>query len=500
MKPRRLVPRILVALALPLLAFACSDATSAHPAAHLRVVSGAGSSDTIMALSPVPLIVEVRDSSGQPAANLAVHFESQLPAGVDSYRVERGVYVCGAVNRRCSTYVDDQDYSVNTEWDQVTDSLGQAFIGVQYGVIAGHTAVEVTVPSLGVSTSAPFTTLPGNIAGVIASVPDTAIYVGRSYALTASAADRFRNPRSGSVTLRALTPLVAALSGGRVTAESIGRARMEMTVGAIVDTAYASVPPPGRLVMFGGGLTLLNTDGSDRRTIIATGGDHGTALPVWTADGAHIVFEELGSDQSEELQIVDTLGTRHALFAPTDSVSQSIQPNIGAQDGLLYFAGKKQGMNAGIYRAHTDGSAIMLLVSGVQPAPSPDGSSLAYVSAGSVLVTFLATDFPTTIAVPGPAYPRWSPSGELIAFSDNFGLHVDVVRPDGTGLRSLGVPTNSAVSWSPDSQWLVVSHYTGFPGNRPSDPGVELIRVSDGEQLPIPWTRDLQQPAWRPTP
>ena len=490
---------MLALLALPLLAGACSDATSPRSGARVAVVSGDHASDTIFALASAPLVVEVRDSSGQPARGVEVLFSSRVPTPADSFKVERGVYVCGAANVRCSFYVDYQNYGVSTEFSQLTDSSGQASIGVEYGVLAGRTAVEVSVPSLGVSTSAPFTTLPGLLDSVVAAVPDTAVYVGHSYRIVPTAADRFGNPRSERVTLRTLTPAVATINSGRVTTIAIGRARIAMTAGSIVDTAYASVPPQGRLVAFGGGLTLLNTDGSDRRSLIATGGDHGTALPVWTADGASIVFEELGTDETEQLQLVDTLGNRHPIFTPTDDVSRSIQPSIRAHDGVLFFSGQKEGVGNGIFSAGVEGTGLTFVGSGAQPAPSPDGLQLAYINGNALIVRGLSVGGESTIAQEGPAYPRWSPSGNLIAFSDNAGLHVDVIHPDGSGFRSLGLSTNSAVCWSPDSEWLVVARFGGNPGNRPSDAGFELIRVGDGERLPIPWTHGLAQVSWRPT-
>ena len=118
---KRVAPT-LVLFALALAVGACSDATSPQPRARVRVVSGEGGSDTIFSLASAPLVVEVRDSSGQPVRGVEVLFTSRVPTPGDSFKAERGVDVCGAANVRCSLYVDYQNYNVSTEIEPLTDS------------------------------------------------------------------------------------------------------------------------------------------------------------------------------------------------------------------------------------------------------------------------------------------------------------------------------------------------------------------------------------------
>jgi len=285
------------------------------------------------------------------------------------------------------------------------------------------------------------------------------------------------------------------VQSGRVTAVALGRGRIVMQFEELIDTAYVSIPPVGRLIAHDLTFTLLNTDGTERRSLIALHGPYELALPAWTADGSRIVFQE-DSTSSVHLHWVDTLGTRGAVFAPADDVVVSSQAAI-SHDGKFFFSGPSVTLAGRIYSASLDGSAAAFVVEGSEPGPSPDGSQLAYVYGELLRVRDLSLATELEVAEDA-SYPRWSPTGALIAYVSYPFFHVQVVRPDGTQARAVGATAeyDDGVSWSPDGEWLVASLRT--PSFRARDAQLELIRVSDGERLPIPWTRDLHEPAWRP--
>lgn len=64
-----------------------------------------------------------------------------------------------------------------------------------------------------------------------------------------------------------------------------------------------------------------------------------------------------------------------------------------------------------------------------------------------------------------------------------------LANPDGSNSRGLpaGVPTG-AFDWSPDGQWLLVSH----------DLKLDLVHVDSGLVLPLAWAFAIGQPSWRP--
>jgi TolB protein len=238
-------------------------------------------------------------------------------------------------------------------------------------------------------------------------------------------------------------------------------------------------------------LTLVNTDGSGRRVLVSTTANNGTAWPAWSPNGNQIVYQEAGLEGRGQLELIDTLGARRPFLANPGDFTLSVQPAFSANETRLYFFGLQEssGIN-GIYRANADGTGSQFLFAATQPAPSPDGSKVAYVAGDSLFVRHLGTGDVTAIAS-SPQLPRWSPAGDLIAFISYDGAAaVRLLRPDGSQLRTLSAGFHDqTVSWSSDGQWLAVARYSG---------GIELIRIADGETLPIASTRDLFQPAWRP--
>ena len=472
-------------------ASACSD--GAGPTwAFLSAVSGGGGTDTVLALPPQLLTIAVHDLHG-PIQGERV----QLLAQPDSIGPRRGVYVCSWRRPSCAAFFPG-GYNVTFGVDDTTDAAGRVQARVQFGVVAGPARIRVLLPDRrdGDSISLHFTTRPGAQAQVIAAVPDTAIYTGTTYGLGGRSADRFGNVRPEPVTFTTSTPAVVSLTGDRVKAIGTGRGRIIMASGAFNDTAFVSVPPQGRLVTFGWApdlsslklLTLVNTDGSNRRVLISTTANNGTALPVWSPSGGHIVYQEDGPIGRGELELIDTLGLHRPLLT---SFNMSVHPAVSSSEGAVYFFGEETSSGvSGVYRASPTGNESQFVFSGAAPGPSPDGSAIAYVGGDSLFVRTLATATVISLA-PSPGLPRWSPAGDLIAFISSDGsTAVRLVRPDGSQLRTVSQGFHDGtVTWSPDGQWLAVARWTG---------GIDLIRVADGETLPIRGTEDLFQPAWRP--
>jgi Tol biopolymer transport system component len=80
-------------------------------------------------------------------------------------------------------------------------------------------------------------------------------------------------------------------------------------------------------------------------------------------------------------------------------------------------------------------------------------------------------------------FPRYSPDGTQIAYlasGQSGSLQLFVMNADGSNSRQLtaaqvSYQDLSGVDWSPDGKWLLASTYNGL----------ELVRVSDGQRLPL---------------
>jgi len=131
-----------------------------------------------------------------------------------------------------------------------------------------------------------------------------------------------------------------------------------------------------------------------------------------------------------------------------------------------------------------------------RPSWSPDGRQIVYelnraFGTGGREQSVMAVDVETgkIWAVADGEIPSWSPSGEWIAYLDQLGNRCNIVRPDGTGTRTVvTLHSNGKASvangilslrpvWSPDSSKLIVTSIKteGIP------PEVLVVDIATGK-------------------
>lgn len=177
-------------------------------------------------------------------------------------------------------------------------------------------------------------------------------------------------------------------------------------------TFYRERPQDGRQIW------VANADGSEPRPITAVAATDAAFQPTWTPDGSRIVYI-LGRD--------------------TGTPSETSE----------------------LHSVAVDGSDDRLLVPGLNPEVSPDGTQIAYENEGSIwIVDIDAQEVPRAVA-DAAQDPSWSPDGTRIAYATEDGTELRVVGVDGTDDHAITGPDERPMTrranpwWSADGRFLM---------------------------------------------
>jgi hypothetical protein len=500
---------LFVPLVAALLLSGCGGDGPTEPAGTpgLHVVAGAGVTDTVDAILPAELVVELRDQNAKPRAGVAVVFF------VSEFNFS------GAMVARSGT-LDFQLEVVDT-----TDASGRATARVRLGRLAAQKSVSVAVVGEPQTrTEANYTVVPGAAAIIRTSPRDTAIYATRSYPLSVVVTDRHGNSRPDAVQFAALTPTLARVSGtGVVEALAVGRARVQVSSGGLAETVSVSIPPQGvftatRIAGSGSSFRIrvvsMQLDGTGETIDISTDfwSDAGFA---WSPDGGTLAVA-IG-DHDADLYRKSTAGVARLVQSPTTLWSKAF-PRYSHDGAWVYFNGRTGGTRTEIWRARADGTGAERVGppagdydKDVGPDPSPDGTRVAYstnranVTMPVIRILTLATRTVSAIDAPGVT-PRWTPDGTRVAFvstgpqwgylSDSraMGSAGSLVLMDPAGANRTTLDTGSKrwsphFDFSPDGKYILALSNAGL---------VELVEVATGTTIPLPFARGLILPEWKP--
>jgi Tol biopolymer transport system component len=504
------------ALALLLAAAACDSPSETGPppagTPGVTVVSGAGVADTVDAMLPQPLVVQVNGSDGRPLADAEVgFFVTAIREGSD----QPTVLVSPTRGSGGGSYVVER-----------TDGEGRAAVRVRMFRYAMQGGVLVAVPAVDDFVIASYTIQPGAPRTLSTAPADTAVLAGGSFALAATARDRHGNARPAQGVAFRVASGPATLAGSTVLGTAVGRAAVVAELAGASDTTYVSVVPAGTIAAYTAAalssqkatLYTLRLDGSGLAPRVTTGAGDGynaTMGSAWSADGTRLYYHDSNTDHTRSMHVLElATGTTRRLLPAADRMLEEAWPRFAG--GWVYFEGGSFDdrllgtvTEPLLYRVRPDGTGRQQVTAAAgigtarHGAPSPDGSRIAFIGSYSspmpLHVLDVATGGVRSLGVAALS-PRWRPDGGEIFYVASGDLvsgsgQIRAIRPDGTADRAVTLPGTkfgAHFDLSPDGEYLIAS----------TDQGVlTLVQVATGVEMPIRTpsiTQRMMAPSWGP--
>lgn len=332
--------------------------------ALLQLLAGGSRTDTVHAVLPEAVLVEVRDAAGVPIPGIEIRFQ---PIALNLGKFSAAGFQGLAVVER-------------------TDATGRAGVRVQLDTIPGAARLRISVSGSQLADTIAYTILPGAPSTLVVAPRDTALYRDATYQLRVSATDRFNNALAPSFEYTAIDGVATVSPDGEVTGVQWGRSRFHIGVGSLLDSVAVSVVPEGTIAAHTNpdihagdrSMVVVDLDGSGYRTLSTTYPDNFQSLePFWAPDGQEIFYQEGVHDP--RLFAIDLEGSVRTLI-PSSPLGREATPHASRDGSWVFFEGDRT-----IWRVRPDGSSPERIGPVVdpntelgRPSPSPTGDRLVF--------------------------------------------------------------------------------------------------------------------------
>jgi len=310
-----------------------------------------------------------------------------------------------------------------------------------------------------------------------------------------------------------------AVAGGRfvLVAGSLLLLVLAIVAAVILAGSPRPAPPfgltkPGFITMDSSeGIVVARIDGTQRHVLVRKDGE--SISPIWSRDGLHLAFWQRDTPGTPwSLTVVEQDGGGRRVLAEgitlrerEESLNQPSSISWSPDGGRMAYAADTPSGSA-IFVADLAGGATPITdpsLKGVDPAWSPDGSTILFVSEASTTLHVVAPDGSKEHELASlkeiVLWPDWSPDGALIAVSAAPDEQLDVftVTADGKTVTNVSHDPSDeySPSWSPDGNWLA---WARAPADESARAFVVVSDRGGTRVVELRTPADLAPPVWSP--
>jgi Tol biopolymer transport system component len=256
-------------------------------------------------------------------------------------------------------------------------------------------------------------------------------------------------------------------------------------------------PRGRRLVYAGRRWDVFILDLADRRAIRVSRRKcgEGADLLTWSPRGNQLAFRSSPARMDAEIVAANTDGTDIRQLTDDCNVWERNPAWSPRGDELAYD--RYMGKERHIYLTRKDGSRVRRVTTGrgggTDPSWSPDAEQLVFSRYPDLFVIGRDGSGERRLTNRTGVQPAWSPRGDKIAFvsGGNGSAQIYLSNPDGSGVVQLTTDGGTEPSWSPDGSRLAFVRAYNIWTMRAD--GTELVRLTERDG----YTR-AQSPAWSP--